>query len=60
MGLTRDFVTFTDRNGVERKGKLLREYRAFEGDIRYSIEDIGNGRDYRCVKKDGKFVELVV
>lgn len=53
-------VIFTDRNGIERKGKLLREYRAFEGDIRYSIEDINTLKDYRCIKKDGKFVELVV
>lgn len=53
-------VIFTDRNGIERKGKLLRDYISFEGEIRYSIEDINTLRDYRCVKKNGKFVELVV
>lgn len=55
-----DNVMFTDRNGIERKGKLLREYESFEGEIRYSIEDINTLRDYRCVEKNGKLVELVV
>lgn len=56
----KDNVMFTDRNGEGRYGIIVREYGAFEGGIRYIIQDETNGRDYRCVKKNGKFVELVV
>ena len=52
-------VQFTDRNGEYRNGEIIREYRAFEGDMRYIIVDEINGREYRCVKKNGEYVEYV-
>lgn len=53
-------VQFTDRNGEKRYGVIVREYCAFEGGVRYIIQDETNGRDYRCVRKNGTFVELTV
>lgn len=53
-------VPFTDRNGEKRIGRIRMEYGAFEGGIRYIIVDETNGREYRCVKKRQKFVELVL
>lgn len=53
-------VPFTDRSGEKRIGRITREYGAFEGGIRYIIQDETNGREYRCIKKNQKFVELVV
>lgn len=55
-----DNVMFKDRNGEGRYGEIVREYEAFEGGMRYIIRDETNGREYRCIKKNGKFVELVV
>ena len=56
-----DNVMFTDRNGEGRYGHIVRQYPSFEdGRIRYIIIDETNGHDYRCVKKNGKFVELVI
>ena len=55
-----DNVQFTDRNGESRYGKIVREYRAFEGDWRYIIVDETTGRDYRCSKKNGQYIELVI
>jgi hypothetical protein len=52
-------VNFTDRNGEQRIGKIIREYRAFEGEMRYIIVDETTRREYRCIKKGGKFVEYV-
>ena len=52
-------VQFTDRAGEKRQGEIVREYRSFEGDMRYIIVDEINGRDYRCVKKNGKYEEYV-
>lgn len=60
MELTRDNVMFTDKNGEGRYGRIVRSYGAYEGGVRYIIQDETNGRDYRCVKKNGKFVELVM
>lgn len=60
MGFFRDNVIFTDRNGVARKGRIVREYMAFEGSMRYIIQDGTNEREYRCVKVNGEYVELVV
>lgn len=54
-----DNVMFTDRNGEGRYGRIVREYGAFEGGTRYIIQDETNGQDYRCVKKNGKYVEYV-
>lgn len=53
-------VMFTDRNGEGRYGRILREYMAFEGSIRYIIQDETTGREYRCVKANDEFVELVI
>ena len=58
--MVNDVVMFKDRNNEGRYGMIVREYGAFEGGIRYIIQDETNGRDYRCVKKSQKFVELVV
>lgn len=55
-----NIVQFKDRSGERRYGKIMREYPAFEGGIRYIIQDETNGRDYRCVRKNGNFVELTV
>lgn len=60
MGLTRDNVMFKDRKGEGHYGKIVREYGAFEGGIRYIIRDEINGHDYRCVKKNGEYKELVI
>ena len=53
-------VQFTDRNGNVRKGLIVKEYGAFEGGMRYVIRDAETKREYRCVRKHGEFVELVV
>lgn len=53
-------VMFTDRNGEGHYGAIVKEYGAFEGGIRYVIQDEINGRHYRCVKKNGKYKELVI
>ena len=55
----REQVQFTDRNKEDRIGQIVREYRAFEGDMRYIVVDETNGREYRCVRTNGKFVEYV-
>ena len=52
-------VNFTDRTGELRAGKIVREYRAFEGEMRYIIVDEITNREYRCVKKNGTFIEYV-
>ena len=53
-------VNFTDRTGELRAGKIVREYRAFEGDMRYIIVDEITNREYRCVKKNGEYKEMVI
>lgn len=53
-------VPFTDRNGERRIGKIVREYGAYEGGIRYIIQDETNGHDYRCVKVRQQFKELIL
>jgi len=60
MKLTRDNVMFKDRNGEGRYGQIVRSYGAYEGGVRYIIQDETNGRDYRCVRKNGTYVELVI
>lgn len=52
-------VQFEDRNGEKRYGRIVREYPAFEGGMRYIIIDETNGHDYRCEKKNGKYIEFV-
>lgn len=51
-------VKFKTRDGVQMEGYLIRQYRAFEGDMRYIIQT-DNG-EYRCIKQDGELIELVV
>ena len=53
-------VMFTDKNGEGRYGLIVRIYGAYEGDVRYIIQDETNGREYRCTKKNGKYKELVI
>lgn len=55
----KEVVQFADRNNEGRYGQIVREYGAFEGGTRYIIVDETNGREYRCIKKNGKFVEYV-
>lgn len=55
-----DVVMFTDKNGEGRYGLIVRIYGAYEGDVRYIIQDETNGREYRCTKKNGKYKELVI
>jgi len=49
--------TFTTRYGVEKEGQLVRQYSAYEGGMRYIFRTTDG--EYRCIKKDGKFVEYV-
>lgn len=54
-------VKFTDRNNELRMGTIVREYQAFEGEIRYIIVDEINNREYRCVKVgEDEYKELVL
>ena len=53
-------VNFTDKNDEKRIGQIVHEYGAFEGGIRYVIRDETNGRDYRCVRKNNDYKELVI
>lgn len=53
-------VNFSDRNGEKRIGKMVRAYMAFEGSMRYIIVDETTGREYRCVKVNDEYEELVV
>ena len=53
-------VEFTDRIGEIHVGWIAKKYVAFEGQERYILVDEINQHEYRCVKKNGKFVELVV
>ncbi len=55
-----NIVMFFDRKGEGHYGLMIREYPAFEGGMRYIIEDETSGYEYRCVKENGKYVELVV
>ena len=50
-------IEFTTKDGALLFGKLINVYVAFEGGTRY-IFDV-NGKQYRCRKIDGKFVEYV-
>ena len=50
---------FTDRNGNVLTGTVIYQYSAFEGGHRLIIQN-ADGKQYRCVWKDGKLTELVV
>lgn len=50
-------LEFTTKDGTLLFGKLVHTYVAFEGGTRY-ILDV-NGKQYRCVRIDGAFVEYV-
>lgn len=48
--------TFITRRGVQKTGKLVRHYMAFEGEERFIF--LCEGIEYRCVKdENGNFVE---
>ena len=49
---------FTTKNGEVLQGKLVHQYGAFEGGMRYIFE-LQNGKQYRCIKVDGKYIEYV-
>lgn len=51
-------VDFTLRDGTVLSGAIKRSYYAFEGDLRYIIVT-KDGREYRCSRIDGKFIEYV-
>lgn len=53
------FVTFETRDGVKKRGNIIRIYSAFEGDLRYIIRS-NNMSEYRCVCIDGKYKELTI
>ena len=52
-------VEFTTRNGETKYGNIIRTYVAFEGGRRY-IFKCEDGREYRCVFRNDKYVEYVV
>ena len=51
-------IQFTNRDGIRLVGRIIREYSAFEGGMRYIFET-ADGRQYRCIKVDGQYVEYV-
>ena len=49
---------FTTKNGEVLQGKLVHQYGAYEGGMRYIFS--ANGKEYRCVKLiTGEFVEYI-
>lgn len=50
-------ITFTTKQGEVKEGKLVRQYGAFEGGMRYIVS--ADGIEYRLIQKDGKYVEYV-
>lgn len=53
-------IAFKDRDNKKREGHIVHQYTAFEGGMRYVLVDDSTGHEYRCVKKNGEFVELVM
>lgn len=52
------YVEITTREGVTIGGTLEREYRAFEGGMRYIVRT--SSGEYRCVKDSyGNYIEYV-
>lgn len=51
-------ITFTTRTGEVKTGKLVHQYSAFEGGMRYIISS--DGREYRCIKEGDEYKELVI
>lgn len=50
---------FTTRTGEVKKGNIIRVYKAWENaDVRY-IFLAEDRREYRCIKRDNKYVEYV-
>ena len=51
-------IEFITRDGEVLQGELVHSYGAFEGGMRY-IFQTADGKEYRCVKDDDKYVEYV-
>ena len=50
------FYQFITKSGEYKTGLLWKQYKAFEGEMRYII--FCDGKEYRCIKNDkGEFVE---
>lgn len=54
--------TFITKDGERKEGKLVHQYPAFEGGMRY-IFQTDTGRQYRCIREDTengfRYVEYV-
>lgn len=57
MAICAEFIT---RDGKIKVGYLVRRYLSFEGEWRYIFKCENENREYRCVRKDNAFVELVL
>lgn len=54
------YEEFITRDGKVKLGYLVRRYLSFEGEWRYIFKCETENREYRCVRKDNVFVELVI
>lgn len=53
-------IEFKDREGNKVSGRIVKQYRCFEGHMRYIFEDV-NGRQYRCIENEnGEYEEEVI
>lgn len=55
-----EYEEFITRDGKVKLGYLVRRYLSFEGEWRYIFKCDKENREYRCVRKDNAFVELVL
>ena len=54
------YEEFITREGKVKLGYLVRRYLSFEGEWRYIFKCDKDKREYRCIRKDNAFVELVL
>lgn len=54
------YEEFITRDGKVKLGYLVWRYLSFEGEWRYIFKCENENREYRCVRKDNTFVELVI
>lgn len=52
-------LEFKTRNGEKLVGRIIKQYRCFEGHIRYIFETI-TGIQYRCIETNEGYVEEVI
>lgn len=52
------YEEFITRDGKVKLGYLVRRYLSFDGEWRYIFKC--NNKEYRCIRKDNVFVELVL